>query len=420
MGLAHALGLKTKLIGKVRTGKQCTQVAFNPPPQPGYCVQGGMFLLHYKKDKLVRPSEVVPKKRLRLKVNYSTINSSYSPPATKGFLDALSTYYVKHDVRQGTVPVITMVPPDATDETPVLLMSHGNSTDIGYSFPQLYNLTMKLNVVVVAYDYPGYGAYPGSPTESNIKQTIRTVYQWLNESLGCSASRIMLYGQSMGSYPTCDIAADYESFPVSGVILHSPLASALRVLVPSAPESSSRLERKLDCFRNFRRAKQIPWPILIMHGANDAFVKPENSMMLHDMACHLESQALEYSVRVHAHALKERMEDDWLGPVSQSLRPDDFLRRHGDSERDLAAKMPTHQSSQHFESLVSTACSEFGVDPVDLRDSIETRVELWMVEGAGHSDVEMRAGAEYFRRVSDFIMRRSAPQCSIGSRRNSS
>lgn len=300
LGLAQAVGLKQKIISKV---------AFNPPAEPGYCVRDNLFLLHYKRDKLVRPLDIVPRKRRGLQVHYNTVDSTY--PSTKlDFLDALGTYHLRHKPGKG-VPVISLVPPHATKDTPVVLVSHGNSTDIGYAFPQLYNLCLKLDAVVVAYDYPGYGACPGRPSEESILSTVRTVYRWLTETLNCPTSSLLLFGQSVGSYPTCDLAADYENCPIRGVILLSPLASALRVLVPGVRESSGRLERKLDCFRNFKRARRIPWPVFVIHGDADGFVKPANSRLLCDMAADLETNALEYSIRVHACNLRESMQADW-------------------------------------------------------------------------------------------------------------
>lgn len=59
---------------------------------------------------------------------------------------------------------------------------------------------------------------------------------------GITPENIILYGQSIGTVPTIDLAARYEC---AAVILHSPLMSGLRVAFPDT--------RKTYCFDAFPR-----------------------------------------------------------------------------------------------------------------------------------------------------------------------
>lgn len=61
-------------------------------------------------------------------------------------------------------------------------------------------------------------------------------------SYGVSPENIILYGQSIGTVPTVDLASRYEC---AAVILHSPLMSGLRVAFPDT--------RKTYCFDAFPR-----------------------------------------------------------------------------------------------------------------------------------------------------------------------
>jgi abhydrolase domain-containing protein 17 len=47
---------------------------------------------------------------------------------------------------------------------------------------------------------------------------------------GISPENIILYGQSIGTVPTVDLASRFE---VAAVILHSPLMSGMRVAFPN-------------------------------------------------------------------------------------------------------------------------------------------------------------------------------------------
>lgn len=73
--------------------------------------------------------------------------------------------------------------------------------------------------------------YPHHPSASSVPHRY-----------GVTPENIILYGQSIGTVPTVDLAARYEC---AAVILHSPLMSGLRVAFPDT--------RKTYCFDAFPR-----------------------------------------------------------------------------------------------------------------------------------------------------------------------
>ncbi|KAF4671678.1 hypothetical protein FOL47_001347 [Perkinsus chesapeaki] len=168
-----------------------------------------------------------------------------------------------------------------------IIFSHGNSTDIGYSWISHCYLARRLKVDLISYDYPGYGLNGGKPSESNTYSTIRRVYDFAVTSLGIPASNIILYGQSIGSGPAVDL---YTKVPVGGLILHSAIASGLRVY-----KSYDRPRRTpwFDLYRNVeklsdyfaeasprRRTARVPPPVFIIHGTDDEEVPCEHGMQL--------------------------------------------------------------------------------------------------------------------------------------------
>ncbi len=86
-------------------------------------------------------------------------------------------------------------------------------------------LSRLLRVNVMAYDYSGYGCSSGSPTVNNTLADITAVLQCLSDAYGIPASRVVLYGQSVGSGPSCYLAAQRPD--LAGVVLHSPLLSGV-------------------------------------------------------------------------------------------------------------------------------------------------------------------------------------------------
>lgn len=129
--------------------------------------------------------------------------------------------------------VVYKVPTEVqTENTKTIIYSHGNATDVGAMFPLQAILSHSLECNVVSYDYSGYGESGGIPMESNTYKDIQAVFQYTKEKIcGGDASKIILYGQSVGSGPCCFLGCKESG--MGGIVLHSPFMSGMRVLTPS-------------------------------------------------------------------------------------------------------------------------------------------------------------------------------------------
>lgn len=107
-----------------------------------------------------------------------------------------------------------------------ILFSHGNAVDLGQMSSFYYGLGSRLECNIFTYDYSGYGASAGSPSEKDLYADIQAAWNALRIRYGISPSNIILYGQSIGTVPTVDLASRYDC---AGVILHAPLMSGMRV-----------------------------------------------------------------------------------------------------------------------------------------------------------------------------------------------
>lgn len=68
------------------------------------------------------------------------------------------------------------------------------------------------------------------PSEQNTYADIEAAYKCLKENYGAKQEDIILYGQSVGSGPTLDLAARLPQ--LRAVVLHSAILSGLRVMYP--------------------------------------------------------------------------------------------------------------------------------------------------------------------------------------------
>jgi len=110
-----------------------------------------------------------------------------------------------------------------------ILFSHGNAVDLGQMSSFYLGLGSRINCNIFSYDYSGYGCSSGKPSEKNLYADIDAAWKTLRTKYGVSPENIILYGQSIGTVPTIDLASRYE---VGAVILHSPLMSGMRVAFP--------------------------------------------------------------------------------------------------------------------------------------------------------------------------------------------
>ena len=114
------------------------------------------------------------------------------------------------------------------------------------------------------YEYTGFGEANGKiPADTSLYSDIETVYLYLTDNLNISADTIIAFGRSIGSGPTCYLAEQYE---LAGVVLHSGLMSALRVVM------NLRWTLPFDKFPNIDRVKKIDCPVYIIHGRRDEVV----------------------------------------------------------------------------------------------------------------------------------------------------
>ncbi|GAV87150.1 Abhydrolase_5 domain-containing protein [Cephalotus follicularis] len=145
-----------------------------------------------------------------------------------------------------------------------VLYSHGNAADLGQLYDLFVQLKVNLRVNLMGYDYSGYGASTGKPSEINTYADIEAVYQCLQTEYGVSQEDIILYGQSVGSGPTLHLAAKLPR--LRGVVLHSGILSGLRVLC------HVKFTFCFDIYTNINKIKRVKCPVLVIHGTEDDVV----------------------------------------------------------------------------------------------------------------------------------------------------
>lgn len=127
-----------------------------------------------------------------------------------GRLAAFETTLVRTK-RDTNVVVLFMDAPTSAAGDPrdaiTLIVSHGNALDAAMFVPFGRRLRDTLGVNIVLYDYSGYGVSTGKPSARGVYADLEAVVDWCVLEKKFEPNRIVLYGQSIGSAPTCGYAA---------------------------------------------------------------------------------------------------------------------------------------------------------------------------------------------------------------------
>lgn len=164
-----------------------------------------------------------------------------------------------------------------------ILYTHGNAEDLGQMVPLVMTFVKRIPANVLIYDYTGYGynGTIGNCSESATYRDIRDVWTYLTETKGLSPDKIVLYGRSLGTGPTVQLAAELsdKKIYVGGVVLQSPLMSAVSVV-----SNALSYLPFTDIFVNYKKVNRIVSPVFILHGVHDNVVPYKHGNYL-SMCC---------------------------------------------------------------------------------------------------------------------------------------
>ncbi|HEX8548074.1 MAG TPA: alpha/beta hydrolase [Cytophagaceae bacterium] len=159
----------------------------------------------------------------------------------------------------------------------VILYCHGNKWHIDFYWERaklMANSGYKNKYGVLVFDYRGYGMSEGKSDEESLYADADAALKWL-QSNGASQDRIVMYGFSMGSFPTVELASNPRSTGVTKVILEAPYASANNMVedatgmgVPGSYVTNLEID-------NASKISSVSQPFMWLHGLQDGYCNIE-------------------------------------------------------------------------------------------------------------------------------------------------
>jgi fermentation-respiration switch protein FrsA (DUF1100 family) len=154
-----------------------------------------------------------------------------------------------------------------------LLYSHGNGEDIGDDLPFLEEFR-RAGFAVLAYDYEGYGASEGRPSEKAVYRDVEAAYDYLVNVLRVPPQLVIAHGHSLGAAAAIHLASVR---PVVGLIADAPFLSAFRVITRAQI-------LPWDEFNNARTIRKVHCPVLVIQGRNDEVIPFWHGERIYELA----------------------------------------------------------------------------------------------------------------------------------------
>jgi fermentation-respiration switch protein FrsA (DUF1100 family) len=160
-----------------------------------------------------------------------------------------------------------------------VLVFNGNAGHRAHRVP-LAAALHRHELQVLLVDYRGYGGNPGTPTEKGLAADSRAARAFLAGRPDVDASRLVYFGESLGTAVAVDLAVDH---PPAALVLRSPFTSMGDLGRHHYPFLPVRLLLR-DRFAAIDKIQRIHVPLLVIAGGHDRIVPIENSRRLYEAA----------------------------------------------------------------------------------------------------------------------------------------
>ena len=171
---------------------------------------------------------------------------------------------------------VAFIPSSGAHPDVTMLYFHGQSNDIGTTWPRL-ELLYPLGVNLAAVDVRGYGYSTGSPSEPGIHADVQAVWDQLPAMKGLDPTKLVIYGRSLGAAFAIDLAAVRTPAALITESAFTSVAARVRdgayVDLPPGFVADSRWD-------NLAKIPGVAAPYLAMHGLADDYVRYQYSQEL--------------------------------------------------------------------------------------------------------------------------------------------
>lgn len=164
----------------------------------------------------------------------------------------------------------------ALKDQKTIIYFHGNGGNISGRSHKFVDF-VKAGYGILAISYRGYPGSEGSPTQNGLVLDGKSAIDFLKKEQGLKENDIILYGESLGSGVSMQLAPSYKFYMI---VLESPFSSVESVAKSQYWYAPVSILLK-DKFDSLAKAQQVSSPVLIFHGVKDSVVDYGESQKLY-------------------------------------------------------------------------------------------------------------------------------------------
>jgi alpha-beta hydrolase superfamily lysophospholipase len=205
------------------------------------------------------------------------VGMTYPLTTEKAIHDAKGAGMVPWDhPTPGTTSPQGYVRPDFTKPTArgTIIVFHGNG-EFAWMRPEEVTALTQRGFRVFAYEYPGFGGRPGTPSEKAIVPDAQALIRSL---AAAGYGPVYVWGQSLGAGVAAAVCAD-PTVPVHGCALVTAWDNIANVGLSIYPYLPIRL-LMIDKYDSIANLQKFPHPICVMRSEKDDLILPALSLNL--------------------------------------------------------------------------------------------------------------------------------------------
>jgi fermentation-respiration switch protein FrsA (DUF1100 family) len=162
-----------------------------------------------------------------------------------------------------------------------ILLCHGQTGHVGTTTrPEYYAYLRHLGVNILAFDWRGFGASTGTPTEAGLYRDATAAYRYLRDVQRVAPERIVIFGHSLGTAPAIELATRVEA---AALIIEGGPSSVRRRGQELYPWLPIALLSSAE-FNSLGRIPSVKMPVLAMHATADRKIPIAHGRALFDAA----------------------------------------------------------------------------------------------------------------------------------------
>jgi len=167
----------------------------------------------------------------------------------------------------------------AVDSRFTVLFCHGNGGNMMHRLDSI-NVFYNLGLGCFIFDYRGYGASGGEPTEEGTYLDAMAAYKWLTEEKKIPPGNIIIFGRSLGASIAAQLAGRVEA---AGLVIESAFTSYVDIGKKFYPYMPVRWFAKFS-YSTIDYVRDVACPVMVIHSRSDELIPFEFGLELYDAA----------------------------------------------------------------------------------------------------------------------------------------